>query len=183
MRRLQPEINLIIDSKIKEFTKHVLEKAPLYFWVVSSSSSGKYHPEQSNGEGGLVRHTKAVVYFAVKLCDVFNITNRAKDCAISACILHDILKYGDPQGKHTTKNHDYEGAMFVTKLAKEFGLDAEALNAIAGSIAWHMGRWTDMTGRKIQKTFPQDYSYVQMVTHLADVISSQRNVSLSHITG
>jgi len=87
MQRLQPELNQIVDKQIKAFTEHVLNNAPDYFWLVSSSSSGKYHPEQSQGEGGLVRHTKAAVYFAVKLCEVYGVTGSMKDCVISACIL------------------------------------------------------------------------------------------------
>jgi 23S rRNA maturation-related 3'-5' exoribonuclease YhaM len=181
MKRLEPELQQIEDKKIRDFTLHVLENAPAYFWTAPSSSTGKYHPEQSNGDGGLVRHTRAVVYFAGQLCDVYSVVGRMKDCVISACILHDILKYGEVKQQHTTKNHDYEGAVFVTKHAREFGIDADTVNAIAGSIAWHMGRWTDMTGRKVKKRFPEEYSPVQMITHLADVISAQRNVSLTHI--
>jgi Predicted HD superfamily hydrolase len=181
MQRLQLELNQIVDRRIREFTEYVLQNAPDYFWSVPSSSSGKYHPEQSNGEGGLVRHTKAVIYFAVKLCDVFSITGIMKDWILSACILHDIVKYGEVKQSHTTKNHDYEGALFVKKHGEAFGLDAEALTAITSCVAWHMGRWTDMTGRTVSKTFPEGYNTAQMITHLADVISAQKNVSLSHI--
>ncbi len=181
MQRLRPELDLIVDSKIREFTEHVLKQAPEYFWTVPSSSSGKYHPEQSNGEGGLVRHTRAAVYFAVKLCDVFNATGIMKDCIISACILHDIVKYGEVKQTYTTKNHDHEGALFVKRHGEEFELDAEVLKTITSSIAWHMGRWTDMTGRTVAKVFPGGYDTAQMITHLADVISAQKNVSLNHI--
>lgn len=92
------------------------------------------------------------------------------------------MKYGEPKQSHTTKNHDYEGALFVRKHGKEFGLDLGMLDTITGCIAWHMGRWTDMTGRTVTKDFPDGYSTEQMVTHLADVISAQKNVSLCHIT-
>lgn len=182
MQRLQPELNQIVDKKIRDFTEHVLQQAPKYFWTVPSSSSGKYHPEQSNGEGGLVRHTKAVIYFAVKLCDVYSVVGIEKDCIISACILHDIVKYGEEKQSHTTKNHDYEGAMFVKRLGDDFGLDQNILSTIAGCVAWHMGKWTDMTGRKKTQAFPDEYTKPQMITHLADVISAQRNVSLCHIS-
>jgi putative nucleotidyltransferase with HDIG domain len=182
MQRLQPELNQIADKQIKAFTEHVLGKAPEYFWQVPSSSSGKYHPEQSNGEGGLIRHTRATVYFAVKLCDVYSVTGTMKDCVISACILHDIVKYGEPKQSHTTKNHDYEGALFVKKHGEEFGLNTDALTTITSCIAWHMGRWTDMSGRNKSKVFPGEYSTEQMITHLADVISAQKNVSLCHVS-
>jgi len=183
MERLQPELNLIADIRIKQFTEHAIGQAPAYFWTVPSSSTGKYHPAQSNGEGGLVRHTRAVVYFAVKLCEVYGLTGISKDCVISACILHDILKYGAVKGSHTTKNHDYEGALFVWRHGIEFGIDQALLATICNGIAFHMGRWTDMTGRRIGKQFPREYTTIELVTHLADVISAQKNVSLSHIEG
>ena len=104
-----------------------------------------------------------------------------KDCVLSACILHDIVKYGEIKQPYTTKNHDHEGALFVKRHGEAFGLDPETLTIITSCIAWHMGRWTDMTGRTKSKAFPDEYSPAQMVTHLADVISAQKNVSLSHI--
>lgn len=181
MQRLQPELDQISDKQIRDFTQYLLEKAPDYFWVVPSSSGGKYHPPQSNGEGGLVRHTKAAVYFATKLCDVFSLTGLMKDQVICACILHDIVKYGEIKQPFTTKTHDYEGALFVKKHGESFGLDSASLTTITSCIAWHMGKWTDMTGRTVSKSFPEGFSPAQMVTHLADVISAQKNVNLSHI--
>lgn len=181
MQRLQAELNMIVDAGIRQFTEYVLRQAPAYFWTVASSSTGKYHPPQSNGEGGLIRHTRAVVYFANKLCDVYSITGQEKDCVLSACLLHDIVKYGETKGQHTTKNHDYVGGLFTLRHGRVFGLEEETLKAIAGCIAWHMGRWTDMNGRKVKKEFPGDYTKGELITHLADVISAQKNVGLSHL--
>jgi len=181
MNPLNEELCLIRDRAVREFTEHCLAEAPEYFWTVPSSSSGKYHPEQSNGEGGLVRHTRAVVYFAIKLCDVFSATRLETDCVIAASILHDVLKYGLPKQDHTTKNHDYEGAVWVREHGIAQGLDKRLLDLITGSIAWHMGRWTDLTGRDVERKFPEEYGYIHLVVHLADVIAAQKNVRLSHI--
>ena len=40
---------------------------PDYFFSVSASSTGKYHPSFSLGNGGLLRHTKVVVKIAYEL--------------------------------------------------------------------------------------------------------------------
>lgn len=181
IKRLQPELALIVDKKIKAFAEHVLTQAPAYFWTAPSSSTGKYHPPQSNGEGGLVRHTKAVVYIAEKLCDVYRVTGMRRDCVVAACILHDVLKYGREKQTHTTKNHDYQGALFVHGLGVKFNVENEALSYITCCIAWHMGRWTDMTGRKVTKAFPDGYLVEELIVHLADVMAAQKNVSLSHV--
>ena len=37
------------------------------FWTMPASTSGKYHPAHSLGQGGLIRHTRAVVLFAVRV--------------------------------------------------------------------------------------------------------------------
>ena len=177
---LTEELKLIRDTAVREFTEHCLSQAPEYFWTKPSSSSGKYHPEQSNGEGGLVRHTQAVVYLAVKLCDVFSATRLETDCVIAACILHDILKYGPAPGEdHTTKDHDYRGALWVRELGIARGLDRRLLNIISEGIAWHMGRWTDMTGRTTPKEFPVEYGYIHLIVHLADVIAAQKRVCIT----
>ena len=38
-----------------------------WFWKSGASSSGKFHPKFSQGEGGLARHTKAVVMVCLEL--------------------------------------------------------------------------------------------------------------------
>ena len=62
------EINLIQSEDYRMFVKYYLDNyCPKYFWEIGASSSGKYHPKFSQGVGGLVRHTKAVVMFAEEL--------------------------------------------------------------------------------------------------------------------
>ena len=70
----ETELNYISDDKIRDSTRYLLEKLPDYFYTMPASTSGKYHPEFSLGEGGLVRHTKAAVRIAVELFrdNIFN---------------------------------------------------------------------------------------------------------------
>jgi len=177
---LQKEIDMIKDFEIKAFTTLCLARAPSYFWEVASSSTGKYHPAQSNGSGGLVRHTRAVVYFANKLCEVYGVEHEVRDCIISACILHDIVKYGDPKLPHTTKTHDFDGARFVEIIAREQSLSESKTFDILEGIEWHMGRWTKRKDG-LTKTFPIEFSIVSEIVHLADVISSQKDISLNFL--
>ena len=177
---LQKEIDMIKDFEIKTFTTMCLNRAPSYFWEVASSSTGKYHPAQSNGSGGLVRHTRAVVYFANKLCEVYGVEHEIRDCIISACILHDIVKYGEPKLPHTTKTHDFDGARFVEIIAKEQSLSESKTFDIIEGIEWHMGRWTKRKDG-LTKSFPTEFSMVSEIVHLADVISSQKAISLNFL--
>ena len=62
------EINMIKDEDLRNVVySYMAEATPDYFWTDGASSSGKYHPQFSQGEGVLVRHTKAVVMFAAEL--------------------------------------------------------------------------------------------------------------------
>ena len=68
IKLFEREINLIVDEDLRMAVKSYMEEAvPDYFWTDGASSSGKYHPQFAQGEGGLVRHTKAVVMFAEEL--------------------------------------------------------------------------------------------------------------------
>ena len=63
MKLVEPILNTIINEDIKEFAIVLLEDMPDYIWHVGASSTGKYHPLYSLGEGGLMRHQMAVVRF------------------------------------------------------------------------------------------------------------------------
>lgn len=171
------ELNYIKNEEVKNFTEFVVEKRPSYFDEVPSSSTGKYHSPQSNGYGGLMRHTKAVVYFAVKLCDVYNLAPIDRDVVISACILHDIVKYGiGVKQPFTTKNHDTEGAKYVQILAKT-APPCKYVEEICKGISAHMGRWK--AGATV--VFPKDLTEIEQIVHLADVISSCKEVRLGFL--
>lgn len=52
------ELSKIKDENIKKSTEYILNLLPDYFYTMPASTSGKYHPEFSLGEKGLVRHVK-----------------------------------------------------------------------------------------------------------------------------
>ena len=92
------EINLIQNEDYRMFVAYYLKHyCPEYFWEIGASSSGKYHPQFSQGKGGLVRHTKAVVMFAeelLRMSSYMYMSEEYKDYVIMACIVHDTCKYG-----------------------------------------------------------------------------------------
>ena len=56
IKLFEREINLIVDEDLRMAVKSYMEEAvPAYFWTDGASSSGKYHPQFAQGEGGLVR--------------------------------------------------------------------------------------------------------------------------------
>ena len=173
------ELRQIEDDNIREFTKSALDKAPAYFWLVPSSSTGKYHPAQSNGTGGLVRHTRSATYFAGILCRAYNLEGREKDIVISSVILHDIVKYGLVMEKYTTKTHDRDGAGFLAKLAIDFeGIAKKDVSEICNAVAYHTGRWTS---HNRAKKFPEEYATAELIVHLADMCSAGKEVNLEFL--
>ena len=55
------ELNRIQDQNVRASTELLLNMLPDYFFEIPASSSGKYHPVFSLGEGGLVRHVKVAM--------------------------------------------------------------------------------------------------------------------------
>lgn len=174
----QEELREIKNETIKQLAIETLKDAPPYFSEVASSSTGKYHPSQSLGKSGLLRHCRSAFYFANKLTDVFCLEPIERDAALCAILLHDICKYGFPGGKHTVSDHDRIGAMFVKNVADRKEIKPPLFNEIILSIAYHYGRWTKRDDPSMIKKFPEDYTKIMQVVHIADVISAQKEVHL-----
>lgn len=93
------EISLIQNEEVKRFTEWFLDnKMPKWFWESRASSTGKYHPDFTKSEGGLVKHCKAVAQMAYELTrnSSFGFPDDPlmRDYVVCASILHDCAKYG-----------------------------------------------------------------------------------------
>jgi HD superfamily phosphodiesterase len=180
-----PELAFIKDQTIRDFTEFCLKNAPPYFYEVPSSSTGKYHSAWSNGPGGLVRHTKATAYVAAELGDAYGLAPEEKDAAVAAALLHDICKYGLMGGKYTSKIHDYEGSNFVFKLSAKFteatGAKVPLLKDICSAVAYHFGRWTAPVENRPIRQFPEEYSKIDQLVHIADMVASRKEVRFNFL--
>lgn len=165
------EIRLIGSPKIRRFVIKCLENAPKYFWTVSSSSTGKYHPKDEFVEGGLVIHTKRVVKIASHLCEALSIEFVEKDCIIAASIMHDLCKNGYPEDKgHTVEGHSYLWSELAREcVIKNDFLDNDSLKTISRLILFHMGKY-DMP-------YVLDWQdELATVVHIADYLASREDV-------
>ena len=169
------ELDLIQNPEVRDFTAQALLFAPEYFWVNPSSSSGKYHPPQSQGIGGLRRHTRAVVYFSTIFIRAFD-CEQWNDEIISAAILHDIMKYGLTAGaKHTVKDHAFMVTDVLKQTWKIKKIDKEVAKRIDSAIKFHMGRWSSPE----DKRKPLDeYHIIELIVHLADMASSGKRTRI-----
>lgn len=165
------ELSYISDEKVKDLAKKILEKADDYFFHEPASSTGKYHPSFSLGEGGLVRHTKAVTYFLNELVRAElvakSIDRHTADLLIVCAIAHDIKKYGDGSGVHTVSNHPELGAKFAGNLAYKEGFPKEDYEFIHKTIFCHMGPWSE----------PKPESMTDRMLFYADYVASRKEIT------
>lgn len=164
---LEHEIDMIKTEEIKHFTIESLKAAPDYFWRIPASSSGKYHPLDSLGKGGLVRHTKKVVYFADKLCEAFDVVGIKFDIVLSASLLHDTLKTGTKDSGHTVDEHPILPREYFGELSEL----TDHYDRIMDCIQTHMGIWGPE-----QAGIPEDK--LQYIVHLSDYLASRKEVSV-----
>lgn len=177
------ELNWISHPDIRTFAEKLIELVPEYFWIKPSSSTGKYHSKYAAGDGGLVRHSKAVAkilheILSIEMSDRYS--QDKKDLMIVAAMAHDMFKYGVPEkaGKYTTADHPLVCADFIRNSdALNALLPREAVEFVAGCIASHSGQWnTDYRSKK--EILPKPQTGPQNLVHLADYLVSRTYLSI-----
>ncbi len=169
------ELTYIKNDRIKESAKLLIEKVPDYFFHEPASSTGKYHPDFSQGDGGLLRHTKAAVRIAYEILSTETFgdfyTNDEKDLMILAIMLHDSVKRGDNE-TYTRFDHPLLASKLVRDNANNTNLTEEEVNLVCSSIETHMGQWTkDYNGNEILEKPKTKY---QRFVHLCDYLSAKK---------
>lgn len=169
------ELDTIISPNIRQFCIDMLEDAPDYFFTVAASSTGKYHPKTSLGEGGLVRHTKALVGIANDLLflEQFNFDDDTKDMIRVAGILHDAKKHGDNGSVYTVFDHPIIAAEWVRN-SKTDAIPQADKNKIASMIASHMGSWN--TDKRSNIVLPKPVTAEQQFVHMCDYLASRKHL-------
>lgn len=166
------EIALIESEDLRDFVRFFFdEKCGEWFWKSGASASGKHHPEFTHGEGGLVRHTRAVAMVCEELLRMSSyayMREEYKDYARVACLLHDTRKYGDgnEENKDCYKEHGRLAADAVAAAWLEFFDQGEAPELLLMAIRSHMGQWTENRDDR-------PFTNIDRLVHLADYIASR----------
>ena len=167
------EIGLIQNNAIRELVKEALCIVPEYFFTVPASSTGKYHPQYSLGDGGLVRHTQAATRIAYELfrIDMFKYSQLEQDIMLAALILHDTCKSGLEHSQYTKAEHPLIAAKLIRE--HDFLFGNEYKEDIAKCIETHMGQWnTDY--KTHQAILPLPQTKMQKFVHLCDYLASRK---------
>lgn len=183
--QLDHEISLIQHAEIRELVRDVLDHCPACFWSMPAATTGKYHPAISLGEGGLIRHTKAVVRLTEHLLAMCGIENDDTEysLALAAAILHDCVKKYDSE-QYTAFLHPQRAAALISERGKALIAAGSPLaectvRSIAATVAAHMGRWSRdyRTGERL----PEPCTPLQKLVHTADYLASRKDLTLEGI--
>ncbi len=170
------ELSYIQDERIRSNGTALVSLLPDYFFHVPASSSGKYHPSFSLGEGGLYRHTVLAVRIANELLnlemykEVYNHTER--DLIILSILLHDGLKQGLISSNHTEFLHPVMMASFIEDNKSKLTLGDAEIEFIKNAISSHMGEWNkDISGKEL---LPKPNTKAGKFVHLCDYLASRK---------
>jgi len=178
VERFAPELRLIFDKKVREFTRLCIGQAPDYFFIdCPSSTTGKFHPLDELTADGVVIHTRKVftmVYEMVKAMDC----ERSRDLVCAAALIHDLRKQGIVSKGHTDMAHhcDY-AAQLVTEVQEATQLlDTNQYNIIRNCVGYHLGPWSNDPWKKPMV----NYTAEELTLFLSDFTVSKRFVSVDY---
>ena len=171
------ELNDIQDIKLRQFAIQLLANAPDYFFTAPASSSGKYHPYFAREIGGLVKHTRCVIFYAECNAESFNFDSHTKDLAIIAALAHDIKKQGDNDAKnYTVWEHPELAYNFILEMQNTYPnlISVDDATIVANAILSHMGKWWhDEKFTKGKKQFPLPTTMFDYAIQSADYMASR----------
>lgn len=149
------EINSLINNAnisdfSKEFCLRCFDKAPDEFFILPSSTTGKYHGGRTSLEnciGGNIIHTKNVLAMSDRVLHRYKgliIDDRLGELLKVSCLLHDICKV--PSGEVYTKDtHGEDGADLIKYVFDTFDPDVvpseDYIGIITHAVANHMYLW------------------------------------------
>lgn len=177
---IEPVLDTIENEDLKELCVAIVNQFPEYIWEIPASSSGKYHPSQDLGPGGLMRHQICVARMCNYILQLDQYTNRIpsrqRDCMRIAALTHDGRKSGLEQSAHTVHEHPILMADAVWNMRADFPELIDELDTISNCISSHSGQWT--TSKRSELVLPEPVTEIQELVHLADYIASRKDIEM-----
>ena len=178
------ELAYILNPTIKEFAEKAIRSLPDYFFEIPASSTGRYHPNYSLGDGGLVRHTRAAIRIAIELARLnwWHFSSDELDLIIAALLIHDGYKSGVIKEQFTRADHpNVLRTELIKNASLNFILSTEQFNIILGMISKHMGQWCfDFKTHEKILDIPQ--TPLEKFVHLSDYLASRKCLEMNFET-
>ena len=179
------ELTYLKSERIKKACLAMTKLLPDYFYEVPASSTGKYHPSYSLGEGGLLRHSKAAMRIGYELLQDPSIgdkyTDDEKDLMLMALLIHDGLKSGNPQEKYTRFDHPNLIAEYVKENQEKAKLTDDEVKFITHAVRSHMGKWNTNDYSNVVLDIPKDR--YQCFVHMCDYLASRKFIDVKFVEG
>ena len=174
------ELSYIKNKNIKDSCETMIGLLPDYFFQIPASSTGKYHPKFTLGDGGLVRHVKVAVLIAKDLLSDPSIgdkyTDDEKDLMLMALILHDGLKSGLTHNRYTQVDHPTLIKNYIIDNKDKLKLSADELKFVGKVIESHMGPWNaDYNGNEV---LPKPKTKYENFVHMCDYLASRKYLNV-----
>lgn len=183
IKLFEREINYINNLDYRESVKKLLLMVPDYFFEVPASSTGKYHPSFSLGDGGLVRHTKVALKIGYDLLGLENYkraySSDERDLMLIAIMFHDTMKLGMPREEYTRFDHPLLAAKFIIDNASSVGLNEKCAKLISDCISSHMGEWNVNSYSDV--VLPKPKSKYQIFVHMCDYLASRKFLDVKFV--
>lgn len=195
LKAFETELAYIEDADVRELTSIVINHIPDYFFDIPASSTGKYHPAYSLGQGGLLRHTKAACKIANDMLKLEwlqeNDVENYKDYIIAALILHDSCKSGYPKhGRYTKHEHPLLATDLIRDSLESYESEAELdgdgerydkihkyIIRVCELVSSHMGEWNTSNYSAIELPVPK--SFDQFLVHMFDYLASRKYINIT----
>ena len=143
------ELNLINNDYLRAFAEFCVDNALEMFLTYPASKSGDFHPDSSNGYGGLVRHTKLCMRLANEMMKdnyLFPFDELEKDLVMVALLLHDFSKFGW-NGVNTFMKHGCQAVRYIEHITKgtefEVFMFSEEWEIISNAMRTHLGVYSE----------------------------------------
>ena len=164
------------------FVNKCIPTIPDYWYHAPASSSGMFHSPISLGDGGLMRHTLALVRVLNYMFEVEIVknqyTSRERDLLRIAGLFHDSRKSGSQEeydeNKQTKFDHPLKAAWVINSLD---GISDDEKKLICRVISRHMGVFnTSKRMPDVVLPIPQDK--YDAIVHLCDYIVSRKDIEM-----
>lgn len=152
----------IKDEKLKKAVQRAYSIYGYKLYFLPSSLTGRHHPKDEHGIGGLKNHIEKLCWFLEKVAEEYQYSDRERDILYTAAYFHDLGKV-----KQTTVTHELTynesgkrkrltrvsrkiggpdlhpiiSAKMATEFLSEAGVDEGTIGIIYRLIERHMGHW------------------------------------------
>lgn len=174
------EYKYIKSKELRKDLRYLVNLLPEYFFEIPASSTGKYHPTYAQGEGGLLRHTKAAVRIAWELMQdegICKFSSQEQDLIIMALVLHDGLKAGNPKEQYTRFDHPLLISNLIMKEQENLSLKTDDIRILCSMIESHMGPW-NINPKTKKEVLPKPKNAMQRFVHMCDYLASRKVIEL-----